>query len=307
MSGAKTALGLLVACAGFAILMQTASAAPFEAYVTEAAARAHIPPAWITAVMHAESQGDATATSPKGAMGLMQIMPDTWRELRHALNLGADPYDPRDNIVAGAAYLRWLHDRYGDAGFLAAYNAGPGRYERFLTTGKTLPDETKKYVSRVIRLLRGESIGSTISDAGFVNQWHAEMPSGNQLFVGPFASQTVVQNAPEVMPVSDHVIRFVAPPHDLFVPPLAKERAVTRDLPHERESLSSHRERFGCASEVGGIEKHKELRGQDKTACHAGRRSAGALRLLVCMAGRSCAGLWVLPCFHMGFSCTVRF
>nr|WP_264649912.1 lytic transglycosylase domain-containing protein [Gluconobacter cerinus] len=208
---------LLPICGGLAASLQTASASPFDAYVSEAATRANIPPAWITAVMRAESQGDASAVSPKGATGLMQIMPGTWRELRATLNLGADPYDPHDNIIAGATYLRWLHDRYGDAGFLAAYNAGPGRYEQFLTAGKTLPDETKKYVSRVIRLLRGESIGSTISDADFVNQSHAEMPSGNRLFVGPFAPQTVVQNAPEVMPVSDHVMRFVAPTHGLFV------------------------------------------------------------------------------------------
>ena len=213
----KTVPGLLVVCTGFAIPMQTASAAPFDTYVTEAATRANIPPAWVTAVMRAESQDDASAVSPKGAMGLMQIMPDTWRELRATLNLGADPYDPHDNIVAGAAYLRRLHDRYGDMGFLAAYNAGPGRYEQFLTAGKTLPDETRKYVARVTRLLRGESIGSAIFPAGFVNQSHAEMPSGSPLFVGPFASQTVVQNAPEVMPVSDHVMRFVAPPHGLFV------------------------------------------------------------------------------------------
>lgn len=151
----KTALGLLVVCAEFAIPLQTASAAPLNTYVTEAAMRAHIPPAWITAVMRAESQGDASAVSPKGAMGLMQIMPDTWRELRYALNLGADPYDPHDNITAGAAYLRWLHDRYGNAGFLAAYNAGPGRYEQLLTSGKMLPDETRKYVARVVRLLHG--------------------------------------------------------------------------------------------------------------------------------------------------------
>lgn len=213
----KTVPGLLVVCAGFVLPMQTISATPFDAYVTEAATRANIPPAWVTAVMRAESQGDASAVSPKGAIGLMQIMPDTWRELRATLNLGADPYDPHDNIVAGAAYLRRLHDRYGDTGFLAAYNAGPGRYEELLRGSRALPDETRKYVTRVTRLLRGESIGSTISDAGFVNQSHAGMPSGSPLFVGPLASQPVVQNAPEVMPVSDHVMRFVAPPRGLFV------------------------------------------------------------------------------------------
>lgn len=213
----KTVPGLLVVCAGFAIPMQTASAAPFDTYVTEAATRANIPPAWITAVMRAESLGDVHAASPKGAMGLMQIMPDTWRELRATLNLGADPYDPHDNITAGAAYLRWLHDRYGDMGFLAAYNAGPGRYEELLRGSRALPDETRKYVTRVTRLLRGESIGDPVFDAHFIVRPHAEMLSGSPLFVGPFASQTVVQNAPEVMPVSDHVMQFVAPPHGLFV------------------------------------------------------------------------------------------
>ena len=73
-------------------------------------------------------------------MGLMQIMPRTWAELRARYGLGADPYDPHDNILAGAAYIRELHDRYGAPGFLAAYNAGPGRYERHLATGRPLPD-----------------------------------------------------------------------------------------------------------------------------------------------------------------------
>ncbi|MEN3167753.1 lytic transglycosylase domain-containing protein [Gluconobacter sp. OJB] len=197
--------------------MQTTSAVPFDAYVSEAATRANIPSAWITAVMRAESQGDASAVSPKGAMGLMQIMPDTWRELRAALKLGADAYDPHDNIVAGGAYLRWLHDRYGDAGFLAAYNAGPGRYEQLLTAGKALPNETRKYVAKVIGLLRGKTVRGAVSDTDFAARTPRETPFGSPLFVGPFASQTVVQNALEVMPVSDHVMRFVAPPHGLFV------------------------------------------------------------------------------------------
>src|SRR3546814_5730962 len=77
--------------------------------------------------MRVESRGDVRAVSPKGAMGLMQLMPDTWASLRVRLGLGANPYDPRDNILAGAAYLREMHDRYGSPGFLAAYNAGPGR------------------------------------------------------------------------------------------------------------------------------------------------------------------------------------
>nr|WP_238332878.1 lytic transglycosylase domain-containing protein [Acetobacter sp. DmW_136] len=198
--------------------MQTASAAPFDTYVTEAATRANIPPAWITAVMRAESQGDASAVSLRGAMSLMQIMPDTWRELRASLNLGTDPYDPRDNITAGAAYLRRLHDRYGDMGFLAAYNAGPGRYEQFLTAGKTLPDETRKYVARVTRLLHGVSVDGAISGMDFVDQPHEQTPSSSPIFVGAFASREAPQGAPEVMPIFVQAIRSEATPHGLFVP-----------------------------------------------------------------------------------------
>jgi soluble lytic murein transglycosylase-like protein len=73
----------------------------------------------------------------------MQIMPETWTDLRARYGLGADPYDPRDNILAGAAYIRELHDRFGVPGFFAAYNAGPRRYEHHLATGRSLPDETQ--------------------------------------------------------------------------------------------------------------------------------------------------------------------
>ena len=87
--------------------------------------------------MQAESGGEMRAVSPKGAMGLMQIMPDTWAELRSRYGLGADPYDPHDNIMAGTAYLRELHDRFGERGFLAAYNAGPEPLRRTSRDGPT--------------------------------------------------------------------------------------------------------------------------------------------------------------------------
>ena len=106
-----------------------ATADQVAGFVAEASQRFGIPASWIRAVMRAESFGDVRALSPKGAMGLMQIMPATWAGLRLRYGLGADPYDAHDNIIAGAAYLRELHDRYGAPGFLAAYNAGPARYE----------------------------------------------------------------------------------------------------------------------------------------------------------------------------------
>jgi hypothetical protein len=132
-----------------------ATVADIAVLVEEAARRFAIPPAWIRAVMQAESGGDARALSAQGAMGLMQIMPGTWAELRLRYGLGADPYDPHDNITAGAAYLREMHDRYGEPGFLAAYNAGPDRYKEHVATGRPLPAETVSYMAVVASLIDG--------------------------------------------------------------------------------------------------------------------------------------------------------
>jgi membrane-bound lytic murein transglycosylase B len=90
---------------------------PYAGYITEASRRFSIPENWIRAVMRVESREDVRAVSPKGAIGLMQIMPDTWAGLRLRYRLGRNPRDPRDNILAGAAYLREMYDRYGAAGF----------------------------------------------------------------------------------------------------------------------------------------------------------------------------------------------
>ena len=122
-------------------------ALPFKAFVVEASQRFNIPGNWIRAVMRIESGGDPRAVSPKGAMGLMQIMPKTYAGLRARHHLGADAYNPRDNILAGAAYLREMLDRYGSSGFLAAYNAGPARYDEHLATGRPLPQETQVYIA----------------------------------------------------------------------------------------------------------------------------------------------------------------
>lgn len=133
------------------------------AFVTEASRRFVVPEHWIRAVMRVESDGRTKARSSKGAMGLMQIMPQTWTELRARHGLGVDPYDPRDNILAGAAYIRELHDRYGAPGFLAAYNAGPGRYERHLATGRPLPDETRAYVATLTPMTGISRIGRKVA------------------------------------------------------------------------------------------------------------------------------------------------
>lgn len=130
---------------------------PWAKHITDAARRFAIPERWIRAVMQAESDRDPLAVSPKGAMGLMQIMPATWMELRTRYHLGDDPYQPRDNILAGSAYLAELHDLYGSPGFLAAYNAGPGRYEKHLVSDEPLPVETVDYVAKVMSLVDGDT------------------------------------------------------------------------------------------------------------------------------------------------------
>jgi len=134
-----------------------ARASPVDGWdrpIAEASARFGIPETWIRRVMTAESGGRTTLNgrpieSPAGAMGLMQLMPGTWQDLRTVLGLGKDPHDPRDNILAGAAYLRQMYDRFGYPGLFAAYNAGPARYARHLATGNRLPAETVAYVAHV--------------------------------------------------------------------------------------------------------------------------------------------------------------
>jgi len=134
------------------------SVRPLAAFVTEASKRFGVPEHWIRAVIHVESSAKQRARSSKGAMGLMQIMPKTWTELRARYGLGADPFDPHDNILAGAAYIRELYDRYGAPGFLAAYNAGPGRYERHLATGRAPPHQTWRTSRRSPRSSRANRL-----------------------------------------------------------------------------------------------------------------------------------------------------
>ncbi len=123
----------------------------WQPFIVEASSRFGVPSAWIRKVMWAESRGRALIggtpiRSPKGAMGLMQLMPGTWAEMRARLSLGTDPDNPRENILAGTFYLRTLYDRFGYPGLFAAYNAGPARYEKYLA-GAALPSETVAYLA----------------------------------------------------------------------------------------------------------------------------------------------------------------
>jgi hypothetical protein len=93
--------------------------------------------------------------SSAGAMGLMQLMPTTYKDMRAEYRLGSNPYDPHDNIFAGAAYLHWLYGKYGYPAMFAAYNDGPGNLEQRLLDGGLLPVETVNYVGNITAKLEG--------------------------------------------------------------------------------------------------------------------------------------------------------
>ncbi len=152
--------------------MAVRSASDYADMIAEAARRFAIPAAWIRAIMRIESRSDRRALSPKGAMGLMQLMPETWAALRARYGLGRDAFDPHDNILAGAAFLREMHDRYGSPGFLAAYNAGPGRYEDYRDRHRPLPPETVAYVAALVPFVGdGATDGPVLVAASDPSSW----------------------------------------------------------------------------------------------------------------------------------------
>ena len=122
---------------------------PWGPWIRDASRRFDVPERWVREVMRQESGGRVSATSPVGAMGLMQVMPGTYAELRSRYGLGDDPYHPYDSIMAGTAYIREMYDLYGSPAFLAAYNAGPRRLEDYLWSSRGLPGETRNYVARI--------------------------------------------------------------------------------------------------------------------------------------------------------------
>ena len=161
---------------------------PWGPYIVEAAAQYDVPQQWIRAVMHQESGGHLYSrsgdliTSGAGAMGLMQVMPATYDELRARYSeLGDDAFDPRNNIMAGTAYIREMYDIYGAPGFLAAYNAGPGRLDDYLTRNRTLPEETRRYVANIGPHLAGVEPSRPSPGAQYaMNAMPFSIPSGSR-------------------------------------------------------------------------------------------------------------------------------
>ena len=194
----------------------------FAAHIAEASQRFGIPEAWIRAVIIAESAHEIGALSSAGAMGLMQVTPGTWAELRVQHRLGTDPHDPRDNILAGTAYLSQMLDRYrGIGAMLAAYNAGPGRYDEYVAMGRPLPAETRAYVAKLAPILGGEPLPErTQTTTPRSTDWR-EAP----LFVGSIGGlppvspvQSESQSGAEITTEPGHLDRDPSPtPEGIFV------------------------------------------------------------------------------------------
>jgi soluble lytic murein transglycosylase-like protein len=137
--------------------------ARWKLFIDQAARRIGLPAVWIKAVMIEESGGrtllaeNTPIVSSAGAMGLMQLMPETWKEMRQIYGLGNDPFDPHDNIMAGAAVLRALYWEYGYPGMFAAYNDGAKNIEAHRNANEMLPAETSKYIVDIAAILQREA------------------------------------------------------------------------------------------------------------------------------------------------------
>lgn len=168
--------------------------------VARASRRAGVPVAWINAVMRVESGGRTMLTntqrmvSAKGALGLMQVLPQTYQDMRLQYRLGPDPFDPKDNIGAGAGYLRWLRGKYGYPALFAAYNAGPGQIDTVLGGSARLPAETQSYVGRIGQILGMSGDGALIHAVRFTR------PDGSDVLVDPLAVSAIRAVAPGEYP-----------------------------------------------------------------------------------------------------------
>jgi soluble lytic murein transglycosylase-like protein len=171
--------------------------------IDEASDRFGVPEAWIRAVISAESGERTTVngepiTSRAGAVGPMQVMPQTYDELRLRYGLGPDPADREQNILAGTAYLKELYDRFGHVGMFAAYNAGPERYQAYLDGNLPLPEETRAYLA---------ALGNIVSDTAA----EATFPSGKDLFF-PLSGQNPQITAAQPAPNSGELLIPLNPP-----------------------------------------------------------------------------------------------
>ncbi len=178
--------------------------ARWEPLIQDAARKFHMPAQWIRAVMRQESGGrtvladNSPIISAAGAMGVMQVMPGTYSQMAAQYRLGDDPFEPRDNIYAGAAYLNWLHHKYGYPAMFAAYNDGPGNIEDHLHHGRPLPAETRGYIASIARFLRDKTMGLT--------KIALTQPDGVKVAIDPAKVTAVLPAAPGIYAPQVHAV-----------------------------------------------------------------------------------------------------
>ena len=182
----------------------------WQPMVVKASRRFGVPITWINAVMRVESGGRTMLSekmpmvSAKGAVGIMQVMPKTYAEMRTQHRLGPEPFDPNDNIQAGTAYLRWLKSKYEYPALFAAYNAGPGRVDDFLAQRTPLPDETRAYIDRIDGILNGPGG----RDGTTINAVRLTSPDGSAVLIDPLVVRSVRAALPgEYAPGVQSVVR----------------------------------------------------------------------------------------------------
>lgn len=200
----------------------------WDPYIEEAAKRFSVPQTWLRAVMQAESGGRTTLaegkpiTSTMGAMGLMQLMPETYEEMRVLHGLGKDPYDPRDNILAAAAYLKFLRARYGYPTMFAAYNDGPGNLEQRMLQQKLLPEETRNYLSHVTLAVE-KGIGASGRNLARLTR-----PNGAAVMIDAASVVSVRAAFPGEYAPGVKTVVTVGRKRQGVVEPLARARAIIR-------------------------------------------------------------------------------
>ena len=193
---------------------QANDSARYQNSIHIASKKFDIPASWINAVITVESNWNPRAMSSAGAVGLMQLMPKTYDDMRLQYGLGRDPFDTHDNIMAGTAYLKQMHVKFGRDGFLAAYNAGPSLYQQHLSGRRSLPRETRSYVAKLDALLDGNlPINTRQNLSPDVSSWASSplFAGGKFSDVKPSSATTAERqgNAENTSP--DHVVSALMP------------------------------------------------------------------------------------------------
>jgi hypothetical protein len=210
----------------------------YDSIIEEAARRFNVPASHIRAVMATESANKPGAASPKGAAGLMQIMSPTYNELAKKHQLGPDRFNPRNNILAGTAYIRQLNDQFGGSwdDTFGAYNSGPGRWGLVKAGKQNAPAETTNYIRNVNARLGNAGTGDTVAFNPTIPRLDRPRPGQNLNLLGgpiPENEQDLQKRLRQEIEASQTYTKPPAPP-----PPAAAPSGLSSRIDDMIASLS---------------------------------------------------------------------